>query len=129
MKDFFPTMALKPNPSCLESSCLKRQKEHQRRVAEQALRDAEAREGKGEEEIEEEDVHPENEWGISLASEDDLQPQREQPDESDTIRTVDLVAGLQYAYENATCITAAAEEHVQETSADLEDLMAQLTKL
>merc|ERR1719228_1106608 len=63
MVDFFPTMSMKPNPNCDEYQCLKLQKA---RAEELASRPVDVIE-----EVEDEAVvHEENDWGISLVSED-----------------------------------------------------------
>lgn len=123
IKDFFPTMTLKPNPACIDSWCVKRQSEERKRAA------AEEEERKNEETNEEpvqekEEIHPDNEWGISVVK-----------DESDhepavSVSTKPEVAkGLKYAYEENGANQIADDEQVKDTGADLEDLMSQLKGL
>lgn len=70
LKDFFPTMEMKPNPQCSNAACLERQKEYalvkpSRDAAAKAKLEAEAL------------LHPEvalhtdNEWNISVVDDDD----------------------------------------------------------
>ncbi|KAL5006004.1 hypothetical protein ScPMuIL_017162 [Solemya velum] len=62
LQDFFPTMAMKPNPQCDENHCLRRQKLYKEQ---EAARPKEVVVEKKEEII----VHEENDWGIELMSE------------------------------------------------------------
>ena len=73
LKDFFPTMDIRPNPSCSNSLCTKRQGEHLLRVnSPEAL--AEAARVREEREREEAvaPVHEDNEWGIVAVSRDHM---------------------------------------------------------
>ena len=58
--DYFPTMNLRPNESCADSFCVKRQKEFQiretQRLAEEANRATD------DQEIVEENLHPDNDF-------------------------------------------------------------------
>ncbi|XP_025106823.1 ubiquitin-like modifier-activating enzyme 5 [Pomacea canaliculata] len=63
LQDFFPTMALKPNPQCDDRFCRTRQEEYQAREA------TRPKEEKSEVKKEEEIVHDENPWEIELVSE------------------------------------------------------------
>ncbi|XP_011624890.1 ubiquitin-like modifier-activating enzyme 5 isoform X2 [Amborella trichopoda] len=65
LKDYFPTMDLRPNPQCSNSVCLERQKEYikmkpVRDVAAKAKMEAEASNS------EEASLHADNEWSISV---------------------------------------------------------------
>jgi len=63
MVDFFPTMSMKPNPGCDEYHCKKKQEQRAKELAEKPVEVIE--------EVEDEAVvHEENDWGISLVSED-----------------------------------------------------------
>uniref|UniRef100_A0A0K8SNF4 Ubiquitin-like modifier-activating enzyme 5 n=1 Tax=Lygus hesperus TaxID=30085 RepID=A0A0K8SNF4_LYGHE len=59
LKDFFPTMTLKPNPTCDDPFCRQRQKEFQARPPKEAQKKVE----------EAAVVHEDNDWGISLVDE------------------------------------------------------------
>lgn len=59
MEDYFPTMTLKPNESCSDSYCMKRQKEFQAR---EAQRLAEEVNKVVEVELQPESLHPDNEF-------------------------------------------------------------------
>ena len=63
LDDFFPTMALKPNPQCDDRNCVKRQEEWQEQ---ERLRPKE----EAVEEKEEEVVHEDNEWHIELVADE-----------------------------------------------------------
>ncbi|XP_077158638.1 ubiquitin-like modifier-activating enzyme 5 isoform X1 [Paroedura picta] len=62
MQDFFPTMAMKPNPQCDDRNCRKQQEEYKKKVVASPKEDIFVEE-------EEEIVHEENDWGIELVSE------------------------------------------------------------
>lgn len=71
LKDFFPTMEMKPNPQCSNSACLERQREY---ILAKPARDAAARakmEAKGVS-VTEVPLHEENEWNISVVDDSDL---------------------------------------------------------
>lgn len=58
MDDFFPKMAMKPNPQCSSSHCRLRQEEYQKYLETHPL-PVDTEEVKAEEEV----VHEANEWG------------------------------------------------------------------
>jgi ubiquitin-like modifier-activating enzyme 5 len=69
LKDFFPTMEMKPNPQCSNLACLERQKEYllvkpARDAAARAKREAEASL------VDETPLHDDNEWNISVMDDD-----------------------------------------------------------
>lgn len=124
MKDFFPTMTLLPNPACSDTCCKRRQKE-----AKDAKLAAEA-ERKNQPvsfvpEVEEIDLHPDNDWGISLADE----PAKVEQVGSSSKPSATLSEGVRFAYEENGGDDVAEEDSVKETGADLGDLMAQLKQL
>ena len=59
MDDFFPSMAMKPNPQCSSSHCRLRQEEHRKYLEAHPLPVAQ------EEVVKDEVVHDDNEWGKS----------------------------------------------------------------
>ncbi|KAL0327635.1 UNVERIFIED_CONTAM: Ubiquitin-like modifier-activating enzyme 5 [Sesamum angustifolium] len=69
LKDYFPTMEMKPNPQCSNAACLERQKEY---ILAKPARDAAAR-AKMEAEafVEPECLHADNEWNISIVDDSD----------------------------------------------------------
>lgn len=117
MQDFFPTMTMKPNPQCDDRFCVKQQQVYQEKLASMPKEE--------EKEVEEEEVvHEDNDWGISLV------------DESEDLRAEtklqDLSTGLQYAY------TKPAETNEDESKSgntegegeqSLEDLMSALKQM
>lgn len=142
MRDFFPTMTLKPNPTCSDSWCLKRQEEYQRQQVVEAERlRKETRESNNEnEKDEEEELHPDNEWGISLAEDDDVDTNRNEGHvKQDSTNASNLTIehsrqqppeGIRFAYEeNENVDEVKDEDIVKDTGADLKDLMAQLKSL
>ncbi|KAK6116964.1 hypothetical protein DH2020_049339 [Rehmannia glutinosa] len=71
LKDFFPTMEMKPNPQCSNAACLERQKEY---ILAKPARDAAAKaKMEAEELVEPECLHEDNEWSISVVDDSDIQ--------------------------------------------------------
>ncbi|KAI3453975.1 hypothetical protein Pfo_010638 [Paulownia fortunei] len=71
LKDYFPTMEMKPNPQCSNVACLERQKEY---ILAKPARDAAARaKMEAEESVEPECLHTDNEWNISVLDDSDVQ--------------------------------------------------------
>ena len=116
MDDFFPTMSLKPNKDCDDYHCRRQQKAFQEREAER-LKNSPAveEENKTEEEV----VHEDNEWGISLVDEDS-------PDAKDQSQ---LAQGLQLAYERRVTMEADTVTEEEDNEQSLEELMKQMKQL
>ncbi|KAE8123876.1 hypothetical protein FH972_018795 [Carpinus fangiana] len=71
LKDYFPTMEMKPNPQCSNVACLERQQEY---ILAKPARDA-ALKAKMEAEslsVEEGPLHADNEWSISVLDDNEL---------------------------------------------------------
>ena len=117
MLDFFPTMSMKPNPSCDEYHCKKRQKERAKELAEQPQLDLD---------VVEEDavVHEDNEWGICLVAEDE--------GDVGAGGSEEVAEGISTAYSYRSA-PALQEEDVPDQAEDegesLEELMARAAKL
>ncbi|GCB69369.1 hypothetical protein scyTo_0008372, partial [Scyliorhinus torazame] len=118
MQDFFPTMTMKPNPSCDDRSCRFRQEEYKQkevtRPKQQLVEETE------------EIVHENNDWGIVLVSEIS-----EEELKAASGPMPDLPEGITVAYtvpdkEGDTDTTG---ETVQETEESLEELMATMKRL
>ncbi|GLT49997.1 hypothetical protein SLA2020_235140 [Shorea laevis] len=82
LKDYFPTMEMKPNPQCSNAACLEQQKQYilakpVREAAAQAKREAEASA------TTETPLHTDNEWNISVV--DDSELKRTDAVSSDTL--------------------------------------------
>eukprot|EP00112_Aurelia_sp_Birch-Aquarium-sp1_P008832 Seg1984.1 transcript_id=Seg1984.1/GoldUCD/mRNA.D3Y31 product="Ubiquitin-like modifier-activating enzyme 5" protein_id=Seg1984.1/GoldUCD/D3Y31 len=115
MQDFFPQMTMRPNPQCDDRNCQKKQKIYSEKVA------AQEKNKDNNEEIkvpEQEVVHEENDWGISLVDESEEKEESTMPK---------LAEGLSYAYNVPDAIQAKddASEVVQKGES-LDDLMNQL---
>ncbi|KAJ8320602.1 hypothetical protein KUTeg_002189, partial [Tegillarca granosa] len=82
LQDFFPSMAMKPNPQCDDRNCQKQQAEYQKR---EALKPKVEVKEKKEEEV----VHEDNEWQIELVSEttEEESTSAEGTDDSATVDT------------------------------------------
>ncbi|CAH3969452.1 unnamed protein product [Pieris brassicae] len=115
LTDFFPTMALKPNPQCEDSYCRLRQTEVNARPA--AVEVAT--------EVTEDDkpIHVDNQWGISLV--DENSPEEETPN-------LNLVDGVQVAYsipvDNSTPESSTGGA-VAASELSLEELMQQMKSM
>lgn len=106
LKDFFPTMDIKPNPGCANSLCRNMQQAYQQQQASPAAqqqRQAAAQAAALQEE--EAATHDDNEWGIEVVSEPtDVQAQqqssgsstRHQTDGGGVAYDHSLPEGLQY---------------------------------
>ncbi|XP_023732714.1 ubiquitin-like modifier-activating enzyme 5 [Lactuca sativa] len=121
LKDYFPTMSMKPNPQCSNGPCLERQKEY---MVVKPARDAAAK-AKMEEELStiEIPIHAENEWNISVV--DDCEVDVVNAQTSDV-----LPEGLTRELPDADVYQqpTVSKESV-ETVDDLEDLKRQLEAL
>lgn len=121
LKDYFPTMEMKPNPQCSNAACLERQKEY---IRAKPARDAAAARTKmeAEEVLEPECLHEDNEWNISVVDDSDVQ--------SSASNSGTLPEGLVHELPSADEFqTQPASEETTETVTDLDDLRRQLEAL
>ncbi|KAI4341342.1 hypothetical protein MLD38_026076 [Melastoma candidum] len=125
LKDYFPTLEMRPNPQCSNAACLERQKEY---LLAQPARDAAAATVKAKLEAEalsavECPLHADNEWNISVV--DDIEPSTMDASSSDV-----LPEGLARelptadAHQNLS-VAGSADASVE----DLDDLRKQLEAL
>ncbi|ESW27544.1 hypothetical protein PHAVU_003G211200 [Phaseolus vulgaris] len=118
LKDFFPTMQMKPNPQCSNVACLKRQEEY---MLAKPARDAAAK-AKMEAEVlstEEVPLHDDNEWNISVVDDVEL-------DGPDTRSSDVLPEGLTRELPSADEFHKATLDSPEANNDDLEDLRRQL---
>lgn len=108
MEDFFPTMALKPNPCCDDKYCRQRQKEYLARPRMQQ---------KTVECIKEKPTHEDNEWGISLVQDGQ---------QSDEKSCVTPGSNLRYAYTVPVQAINSENEQTVPEGPSLEELMAEM---
>ncbi|KAM6338461.1 ubiquitin-like modifier-activating enzyme 5 isoform 1-T1 [Podargus strigoides] len=117
MQDFFPTMAMKPNPQCSDQNCRKQQENYKKKEA--------ARPSQEVIEQEEEIVHEDNDWGIELVSE-----MSEDELKAASGPVPELPEGITVAYtipnKEENFIT---EETVAESEESLEELMAKMRNM
>ncbi|KAK9278047.1 hypothetical protein L1049_027605 [Liquidambar formosana] len=122
LKDFFPTMEMKPNPQCSNVACLERQKEY---ILAKPARDAAAK-AKMEADASsttECPLHDDNEWNISVV--DDSVPDRKDARSSDA-----LPEGLIHELPSADEFQKLPASEASATATDdLEDLRRQLEAL
>lgn len=107
LEDFFPTLAMKPNPNCDDSFCVKRQQEFKAlpKVEEKA-------------EAKSEVVHEDNDWGISVVDES-------APD----VECLDVGSGVKLAYAPQQSTEESLTVEGQAIEESLEELMAQMKQL
>jgi ubiquitin-like modifier-activating enzyme 5 len=140
MKDFFPTMTLRPNPSCGDSWCLKQQVIAAKEDAAAAeMRAAEALKNPSVEgdAIEIVALHPENDWGITV--EPDTADETEAPSAAvktslpaPLVLSVPIDAsngGVHFAYDAPSTAPIDDADRVETSGENVEDLMAQLRGL
>ncbi|KAM7273452.1 hypothetical protein ACFE04_028116 [Oxalis oulophora] len=122
LKDFFPTMEMKPNPQCSNIACLDRQKDY---LLVKPARDAAARAKMEADSLiaDETPLHTDNEWNISIVDDDPL--------EKTVITTSDtLPEGLTRELPSADKYEKVpASEALEPPVDDLDDLRKQLEAL
>lgn len=107
--DFFPQMHLKPNTTCDDNFCVRRQAEFQLKPkVEKTVVVEESNEP----------LHETNEWGIELVAEDE-------PEATNSTNTT----GLKLAYEAAPVFTAPVQSSGDASQFSLDDLMAQMKSI
>jgi hypothetical protein len=137
LTDFFPTMAIKPNPGCVNPLCLQKQKEWQAGAAAREVKRA-AAEAEAGAVVDDAPVHESNEWGIEVVS----NAATEQEDEATAVGPSQapaaaackqdaganaLPVGLRFEHPAARVdAEEVLREAVGETGEDVDDLMARL---
>merc|ERR1719369_1656411 len=114
MLDFFPTMSMKPNPACDEYHCKKRQEIRAKELADNP-------EDVAEEKEEEAVVHEDNDWGISLVSEDVW--------DADAGGSQEVTSGISTAYSYKQEVVKEEIPVQEEEEESLEELMARNSML
>ncbi|CAN0383295.1 unnamed protein product [Lampetra planeri] len=118
MQDFFPSMAMQPNPTCDEHYCCQRQREFQAKPRQEPPAAPPEKEAAP--------LHEDNDWGIELLAETSTEAGEEEEGSPGVV----LVPGVRLAYTKPAQVhTQLAEDagpSVEETEQSLEDLMAQL---
>lgn len=117
LQDFFPSMAMKPNPQCDDRNCQKQQAEYQKR---EALKPKVAVKEKKEEEV----VHEDNEWQIELVSET-----TEEESTSAEGTVPELTEGVKVAYTKPAPAQTDESATVDTSGQSLEELMKQMQGL
>nr|VDD41598.1 unnamed protein product [Brassica oleracea] len=127
LKDFFPTMQMRPNPQCSNVACLERQKEYMlakpaRDAAAKAKKEAEAATA-----VDDGPLHDDNEWNISVVD-DENEKDTTKASSSSGALPEGLTRELPEAdeYEKAIAIGSGEAEEEED---DLEELKKQLEAL
>jgi ubiquitin-like modifier-activating enzyme 5 len=126
MNDFFPTMTLRPNPTCSDTWCVKRQAQARKEDAERAEEEASREVVPAAVEEKAEQLHPENEWGITVASDD---AESAQPAALSSAGRKALGEGVRYAYDAPSSEPVAKSDQVADSGEGVSDLMAKLRSL
>ncbi|OAE21811.1 hypothetical protein AXG93_2550s1500 [Marchantia polymorpha subsp. ruderalis] len=132
LKDFFPTMEMKPNPQCTNNSCLQRQREFEAtKPARDAAAKAEAERLAAEEALAATvSLHEENEWNICLMDDEEPKDVRERvPDIPSS--SGNLPEGLFRELPDSEVLdkSVISSESFVDAEGDLEDLQRQLEAL
>lgn len=99
LTDFFPTMEIKPNPTCDNSECIKRQQEWAQGAEERSLEEEKRIEAARIEELEVA-IHETNEWGIEVVDTVDSETiEADPPASAASSRVAPLPVGIQFAHE------------------------------
>ncbi|KAG6543932.1 hypothetical protein Mapa_014773 [Marchantia paleacea] len=132
LKDFFPTMEMKPNPQCTNNSCLQRQREFEAtKPARDAAAKADAERLAAEEALAATvSLHEENEWNICLMDDEEPKDVRERvPDIPSS--SGNLPEGLFRELPDSEVLdkSVISSESFVDAEGDLEDLQRQLEAL
>jgi len=137
LSDFFPTMMIKPNPNCNDNFCIKQQEEFKNKVKEDpdsTIQDL----------PEEQVIHEDNTWGISLVEEETtsntsvvdfgITPIKDNTNKNNSITEsneeyLSLNEGLEFAYQSADQTAPHEESLVKETELSVDELRAQMASL
>ena len=112
LEDFFPTFSLKPNKNCDDSFCVKQQQIYIEKHKDDIVEDK----------VQEDNVvHEDNEWGISVVD--------ETVDEDGDGDNLEVTTGLKYSYTVPETSQQDPESQVQTTDVSLEELMKQMKSL
>ena len=125
--DFFPTMSMKPNPSCDDSFCRTRQGEYQKRKAEEDAKELERKKLEEAKPVKEKKPAAPNKWGIVCVEESE--EVEEKTEVAPGIRLAYAAASDKQSDQQSSEEIAASSETVPETEESLDDLMKQLKSL
>jgi ubiquitin-like modifier-activating enzyme 5 len=124
LTDYFPTMNIKPNPTCDHKDCIARQADWHAGAAERAEREEKELEAARIAELETV-IHESNEWNIEVLDDAGSDCLESDPPASGAST---LPVGIQFAHETKESKKNACTEN-QEDLPDLDDLMARLQGL
>lgn len=94
LTDYFPTMEIKPNPTCDNTACVERQEEWNAGAEERQALEEKEQEASRIAELDDEVVHETNEWGIEVVDDTDA-PSAPHASAASTR----LPVGIQYAHD------------------------------
>ncbi|WIA43736.1 hypothetical protein OEZ86_010162 [Tetradesmus obliquus] len=133
LKDFFPTMEIKPNTACSNGRCLDAQQAHQAHInSPEALAAAAAAAAAAEAEANAAAVHEENDWGIEVVPDDAAPAASSGVEEAQAgaAAAAPLPEGLQFSLPRAGVdAQVLQQEAVRPTEASLDELTSMLSSL
>jgi len=124
LTDFFPTMEIKPNPTCANSECITRQKEWEAGAEERALLEDKRTQAARIQELQAA-VHETNEWGIEVV--DQVESEAPDPPASATSSRI-LPDGINFAHEHTKTNTTNPSSNADDLPY-LDELMSRLEGL
>ena len=102
LKDFFPTMDIKPNPGCVNSACRKMQQTYQQQQASPAAQQQRQAAAQAAQQQDEEPAsHTDNEWGIEVVPEAVSAPPAQADRDSSSAAMLQPSSGSTQAYSHA----------------------------
>lgn len=123
LTDYFPTMEIKPNPTCDNTECIKRQKEWNAGAEERRILEEKEQEASKIAELDDDVVHETNEWGIEVV--DDTDGPSAPPAST---ASAQLPAGVQYAHDIKQTQPISSKPEGRSAAEDMmmEELLAKL---
>eukprot|EP00889_Picochlorum_renovo_P005527 jgi/Picre1/32557/NNA_007903.t1 len=126
LTDYFPTMEIKPNPTCDNTECVKRQEEWNADAEERQALEEKEQEASRIAELDDDVVHETNEWGIEVVDDTDG-PSAPNASTAST----QLPVGVQYAHDVGHTQPASSKPEGRSAAEDMmmEELLAKLESI
>jgi len=126
LTDYFPTMEIKPNPTCDNTECVKRQEEWNADAEERQALEEKEQEASRIAELDDDVVHETNEWGIEVVDDTDG-PSAPNASTAST----QLPVGVQYAHDVGHTQPVSSKPEGRSAAEDMmmEELLAKLESI
>ncbi|KAI8113900.1 hypothetical protein M9434_002028 [Picochlorum sp. BPE23] len=126
LTDYFPTMEIKPNPTCDNTECVKRQEEWNADAEERQALEEKEQEASRIAELDDDVVHETNEWGIEVVDDTDG-PSAPNASTAST----QLPVGVQYAHDVGHTQPVSTKPEGRSAAEDMmmEELLAKLESI